>query len=81
MEKRVTPPKRVTSPTWGPPPSCKQALSDLWTFVFVQRQILLCKLPQIFQFITLSYENVLMRLYYYYFFTIDLFNLYSLFSQ
>ena len=23
---RVTPPKRVTSPTWGPPPSCKQAL-------------------------------------------------------
>ena len=22
-----TPPKRVTSPTWGPPPPCKQALS------------------------------------------------------
>ena len=21
-----TPPKRVTSPTWGPPPPCKQAL-------------------------------------------------------
>ena len=26
MDKRVTPPTRVTSPTWGPPPSCKQAL-------------------------------------------------------
>ena len=27
MDKRVTPPKRVTSPIWGPPPPCKQALS------------------------------------------------------
>ena len=27
MDGRVTPPKRVTSPTWGPPPLCKQALS------------------------------------------------------
>ena len=27
MDKQVAPPKRVTSPTWGPPPSCKQALS------------------------------------------------------
>ena len=27
MDKQVTPPKRVTSPTWGPPPSCKRALS------------------------------------------------------
>ena len=27
MDKRVTPPKRVTSPTWGPQPPCKQALS------------------------------------------------------
>ena len=26
MERRVTPPRRVTSPTWGPPPPCKQAL-------------------------------------------------------
>jgi len=26
MDKGVTPPKRVTSPTWGPPPPCKQAL-------------------------------------------------------
>ena len=26
MDRRVTPPKRVTSPTWGPPPKCKQAL-------------------------------------------------------
>ena len=26
MDRRVTPPKRVISPTRGPPPSCKQAL-------------------------------------------------------
>ena len=26
MDSRVTPPKQVTSPTWGPPPPCKQAL-------------------------------------------------------
>ena len=27
LDRRVAPPKLVTSPTWGPPPSCKQALS------------------------------------------------------
>ena len=27
MERLVTPPKRGTSPTWGPPPPCEQALS------------------------------------------------------
>ena len=26
MDRRVIPPKRVTSLTWGPPPSCKQTL-------------------------------------------------------
>ena len=26
LARRVTPPKRVTSPTWGPPSPCKQAL-------------------------------------------------------
>ena len=26
MDRRVTPPKGVTSPTWIPPPPCKQAL-------------------------------------------------------
>ena len=26
MDRRVTLPKRVTSPSWGPPPSCKQTL-------------------------------------------------------
>ena len=29
MDWRVTPPKRVTSPTWSPPPPCKQALSSV----------------------------------------------------
>ena len=28
MDRRVTPPYRVTSPTWGPPPPCKQALTN-----------------------------------------------------
>ena len=27
MDRRVTPTKQVSSPTWGPPPPCKQALS------------------------------------------------------
>jgi len=27
MDRRVTPPELVTSPTWGLPPLCKQALS------------------------------------------------------
>ena len=27
MDRRVTPPKKVSSPTWGPPPPCKQALN------------------------------------------------------
>ena len=28
MDRRVTPPKRLTSPTWGPPPPCKEALKE-----------------------------------------------------
>ena len=33
MDRRVTSPKRVTSPTWGPPPPCKQALIHYLGFV------------------------------------------------
>ena len=42
MDRRVTPPKRVISPTWGPPPTCKQALSTyLWLFsTAISRQFL-----------------------------------------
>ena len=29
MDRRATPPKRVTSPIWGTPPPCKQALNLL----------------------------------------------------
>ena len=32
MDTRVTPPERVTSPTWGPPPPCKRALNLSTTF-------------------------------------------------
>ena len=28
MDRWVIPPKRVTSPTWDPPPPCKQALKQ-----------------------------------------------------
>ena len=31
MDRRVTPPKRVTSPIWGTPPQCKQALPQCCT--------------------------------------------------
>ena len=34
VERQVAPPKRVTSPTWGPLPPCKQALNNLF-FLFV----------------------------------------------
>ena len=27
IDRRVTPPKRVTSPAWGPPPPCNPALT------------------------------------------------------
>ena len=30
MDRRVTPPKRVTSPIWGTLPPCKQTLSVAW---------------------------------------------------
>ena len=35
MNRRVTPPKRVTSPTWGPPPICKQALILKIVFYYI----------------------------------------------
>ena len=28
MDRRVTPPRRVTSVTWGPTPPCKKALNS-----------------------------------------------------
>ena len=28
MDRRVSPPKRGSSPSWGPPPSCKHALTS-----------------------------------------------------
>ena len=33
MERQVTPPRQVTSPTWGPPPLCKQALNSKTSLV------------------------------------------------
>ena len=45
-ERRVTLPKRVTSPTWGPPPPCKQAPKRLPSFA--KRLSKLKKFPQLF---------------------------------
>ena len=39
MDRRVTSPKRVTSPSWGPPPPCKQALTPI-----AQNFMLYCRL-------------------------------------
>ena len=36
VERQVAPTKLVTSPTWGRPPPCKQALNNLFfLFVFI----------------------------------------------
>ena len=35
MDRRVTPSKRVTSPTWGHPPPCKQGLINCFFAVLV----------------------------------------------
>ena len=35
MDRRATPPKRVTSPIWGTPPPCKQALSLSNVLIFI----------------------------------------------
>ena len=43
MDRRVTPLKRVTSPTWGPPPPCKQAPSR--TFVLSREKNYLQPFP------------------------------------
>ena len=37
MDRRVTPPKQVTSPTWGPPPPLKQALRSIVVIFYRSR--------------------------------------------
>ena len=36
IDRRVTPPKQVTSPTWGLPPPGKQAVRHIWQYVLRQ---------------------------------------------
>ena len=43
MERLVTPPRRGTSPTWGPPPPCEQALIPLKIADSGQRWNIPCK--------------------------------------
>ena len=40
MDRRVSPPKRVTSPTWGPPRPCKQALNTSLFYLSVNESLL-----------------------------------------
>ena len=35
MDRRATPPNRVTSPTWGPLPPCKQVHRDAFPGIFI----------------------------------------------
>ena len=37
MDRRFTPPKRETSPTWGPPPPCKQALNIYIYYIHTEK--------------------------------------------
>ena len=45
MNGRVTPPKRVTSLTWSPPPTCKQALK--WKIIWTGGLPHLSRLPHL----------------------------------
>ena len=49
MYRRVTPPKWVTSPTWGPSPPCIEALSRValrWKSVFQTEKASLISVPE-----------------------------------
>ena len=57
MNMRVTPPKRVTSPTWGPLPLCKQVINYLfWSYAII------CSLPCIKVFFSSIYQYVIVLL-------------------
>ena len=58
VDRRVTPPKRVTSPTWGPPPLCKQALT-LYYLVFLALSVMMTdRLPLRAEFIWYYFRSV-----------------------
>ena len=42
MDRRVTPPKEATSPTWGPPPPCKEALKPVFLKLPIAIKFSLC---------------------------------------
>ena len=45
MDRLVTPPKRVNSPTQGPPPPCKQALKQLlFDFLLMRNNLVNCRI-------------------------------------
>ena len=67
MDRRATPPKRVTSPIWGTPPPCKQALSV--TNYFVQLQFLMFPLYKVEYYISRNsarFRQILMSRFWYF---------------
>ena len=46
MDRRVIPPKRATSPTWGPPPPCKQAFGKWGKALGTKTRRILYLLPE-----------------------------------
>ena len=63
MDRRVTPPKRVTSPTWGPLPTCKKALKVAFS-VKTTLMSLGCNIPRnAMPFDTLNHGNGLLKLF------------------
>ena len=48
MDRQVTPPKQLTSPTWGPTPPCKQAL-NLNVNVSLQCLYIICRYKGLFE--------------------------------
>ena len=62
MDRRVTPPKRVTLPTWGPPPPCKQALSkNPAVLYFCLAKSLLCVRLRLIIYISVFGKNCLKK--------------------
>ena len=48
MDRQVTPPKQLTSPTWGPTPPCKQALNPNVN-VSLQCLYIICRYKGLFE--------------------------------
>ena len=69
MDRRVTPPKRVTLPTWGPPLLCKEALRGMKkkkeVYVRVARQkITMAQQEESISFLATSHQILIQPSFY-----------------